>query len=770
MSESVTTMCRPGGEEVASNGHGGGRRPEPGDRVLALVARLREAAPGSQSELAALVAEVTPEALGATAAVLLGRSARGWYPLEGSRRTSGQAVVPEPRLLDSVAGDRSQWYDGGHALLLPVRAGTVMLLLTGLEGGLPGFENAATVLTMAIDLMLRAIEQREVVRRTREEVSALQQVATEILSVRDSAEVLLSITHTAHRLLNSDIAGVFLREGDDMVMQSCVGNRRIETARLRMTRGQGLAGRVLQTGQPVQVDDYVHAEVISDDFIPLAQMEAVRSALGAPLTVRGEIIGVLEVWRRRRSVFTPHEVRRLVAMASLVTIAIENARLNDAQATSMRHLEAAYASLERQVDTLRQSTMTQRVLIQLLLEGEGLAAIARTMSTLTGGRVAILSNTLDTLASHPHDLDLTAVRAELRRVKRDRNSSGLTTLKLRDDNCWLSVQGIQAAGESFGYVCLISDEPPGDALEIAVGQAALVGALHQLEQRAADEARADARDEIVWDLLHGSNEYQRAAASRAERMHIDLRRPHRVFCCQLQRIEAIARLEGMDTARTDRLRHEVRAVVQRVCAESGSPDLVSLRGNDIVAVAPCLDSAAARALAEAATAQMTALLPGLVTLWGVSRPHDSPFEYRVAYKEASIALQAASRLGGQNRTSIFDELGVVRLLLAPSDQPDLAEYVDEVLGPVIEYDRRRGTSLIKTLRAYLESDCSLSIAARGLFVHHKTLRYRIDRIQELTGLDLRHNEDRFRADLALRILEVPALRDAPAVESPARTH
>ena len=78
---------------------------------------------------------------------------------------------------------------------------------------------------------------------------------------------------------------------------------------------------------------------------------------------------------------------------------------------------------------------------------------------------------------------------------------------------------------------------------------------------------------------------------------------------------------------------------------------------------------------------------------------------------------------------------------------------------MLEYDQRRGTSLIKTLRAYLEADCSLSIAAQRLFVHHKTLRYRIDRIQELTGLDLRHNEDRFRADLALRILEVPTLRE-----------
>ena len=596
-------------------------------------------------------------------------------------------------------------------------------------------------------------EEESRARRAREEVSALQEAATEILSVRDSTEVLLTITHTALRLLGADIAGVFLREGDEMVMRSCVGHREPETARLRMTRGQGLAGRVLQTTQPVQVDDYVHAQVISDDFIPLAQMESVRSALGAPLTVRGDIIGVLEVWRRRRSVFAAHEVRRLVAMADLVTIAIENARLNDAQATSMRRLETAYDTLERRVEATRQSAVMQRALIQLLLEGAGLAAIARSVATLTGDRVAILSTTLDALATHPRDLDITAMRTELRRVRRDRKGGAVAPIRMRDGGGWLSVQPIQAAGDSFGHVCLLGDDTPGDAEEIVIGQAALVAALHHLEQRAADEARADARDEIIWDLLHGSDEYQRAAARRAERLHIDLRRPHRVFCCQLQDIDLIARQEGLEPARTERARHQMRRILQRVSAQYGGPDLVSLRGNAMVAVAPCTDPASARALTAAATEQMTAVLPGLTTTWGVSRPHSNPLDYGVAYREATIAMRVAARPGGGD-SAVFDELGVTRLLLAPGDQPDLAEYVKEVLGPVLDYDRERSTPLIATLRAYLESDCSLNAAAQRLSVHHKTLRYRLNRIGELTRLDLRRHEDRFRADLALRILQV----------------
>ncbi|HEX3607662.1 MAG TPA: helix-turn-helix domain-containing protein [Candidatus Dormibacteraeota bacterium] len=610
--------------------------------------------------------------------------------------------------------------------------------------------------TVVDQLRRDAQAEEERALRAREEVSALQEVATEILSVRDSTEVLLSITHTALRLLSADIAGVFLRDGDEMVMRSCAGQRSQETARLRMTRGQGLAGRVMQTARPVQVDDYVHAEVISDDFIPLAQMESVRSALGAPLTVRGDIIGVLEVWRRRRSVFAQHEVRRLVAMADLVTIAIENARLNDSQATSMRRLETAYESLEAQVDATRRSTVTQRTLVQLLLEGAGLPAIARSLATLTGERVAILSTTLEPLATHPRDLDVVAVRNELRRHRHDRNGGGPAPVRLRDGGGWLLAHPIQAAGDSFGHVCLIAEETPGDVQEIATGQAALVCALHHLEQRAADEARADARDEIIWDLLHGSDEYQRAAARRAERLHIDLRRPHRVFCCTVQDLDAVAGLEGTEPARTERARHQVRRILQRVSAQHGGPDLVSLRGNAMVAVAPCGDPASARALARAATEQMSAVLPGLVTRWGVSRPHANPLEYRVAYREATLAMRVAARPGQDEVVAVFDELGVTRLLLAPGDQPDLADYVKEVLGPVLEYDRERSTPLITTLRAYLECDCSLNAAAMRLAVHHKTLRYRLNRIHELTALDLRRHEDRFRADLALRILQLSA--------------
>ena len=102
------------------------------------------------------------------------------------------------------------------------------------------------------------------------------------------------------------------------------------------------------------------------------------------------------------------------------------------------------------------------------------------------------------------------------------------------------------------------------------------------------------------------------------------------------------------------------------------------------------------------------------------------------------------------------EVAFARLLLGSGDAPDLQAFVREVTGPLIDYDSKNDGSLLRTLRAFFDADCSQRTAAERLFVHHKTLRYRLGRIQQLTGLDLGHHEDRMRADLALRLLQVNA--------------
>ena len=123
---------------------------------------------------------------------------------------------------------------------------------------------------------------------------------------------------------------------------------------------------------------------------------------------------------------------------------------------------------------------------------------------------------------------------------------------------------------------------------------------------------------------------------------------------------------------------------------------------------------------------------------------------RVLHRSGAVPPTAV----GGDGIYLYEELGIARLLLGSGDAPDLQAFVREVTGPLIDYDSRNDGALLRTLRAFFDADCSQRTAAERLFVHHKTLRYRLGRIQQLTGLDLGHHEDRMRADLALRLLQV----------------
>ncbi|MFA9430176.1 PucR family transcriptional regulator [Egicoccus sp. AB-alg2] len=132
---------------------------------------------------------------------------------------------------------------------------------------------------------------------------------------------------------------------------------------------------------------------------------------------------------------------------------------------------------------------------------------------------------------------------------------------------------------------------------------------------------------------------------------------------------------------------------------------------------------------------------------------------RAAIREAHVAvvLDAASPVHD------VDQLGLSGLLAGIRDDLGATDFVTQVLGPVIEHDRRESTRLVQTLRAYLAHGCRPGPAAAELCVHRHTLTYRLDRIRELTGRDPRAGEHLLEYGLALELhaRQVDAGTEAP---------
>jgi purine catabolism regulator len=130
----------------------------------------------------------------------------------------------------------------------------------------------------------------------------------------------------------------------------------------------------------------------------------------------------------------------------------------------------------------------------------------------------------------------------------------------------------------------------------------------------------------------------------------------------------------------------------------------------------------------------------------------SPLEVGRSLREARYALQVC-RLERWDAAG-FEDLGTYRLLLSMTEPDALRAFADSLLAPLDAYDHEHNGELVTSLRAFLEHNARWETAATELFVHRHTLRYRMRKVEELTGRDLTSSFDRMEFWLALRAREL----------------
>ncbi|MFJ9808628.1 PucR family transcriptional regulator [Streptomyces sp. NPDC101158] len=291
---------------------------------------------------------------------------------------------------------------------------------------------------------------------------------------------------------------------------------------------------------------------------------------------------------------------------------------------------------------------------------------------------------------------------------------------------------VRPHGEVLGVLALVdalgeADEHTVFALEHAAASLALE--LAHLRNLAEVELRL--HRELVDDLLAGTD--SASAYARSEAVGHDLHRSHYVVV-----VEWSNRTADDSFART----------VGRAASAVGMHSLLTRRSDHVVLVAD--DRPHARALHEA-LARETGTQSGAI---GVSAPSDSVPDIPHRYQEAQRALEV--RLSSRERygTTFFDELGLYRILGPGADHQELETFVHEWLGQLIDYDSRHRATMVETLSRYFDCGGNYDEAAASLAIHRSTLRYRLQRIREISGNDLANVEDRLNLQVATRVWKI----------------
>lgn len=134
---------------------------------------------------------------------------------------------------------------------------------------------------------------------------------------------------------------------------------------------------------------------------------------------------------------------------------------------------------------------------------------------------------------------------------------------------------------------------------------------------------------------------------------------------------------------------------------------------------------------------------------GISSPHYYSFEFRDAILEAKYA--ASSRISEQRDYLLYNNLGIYRLLLPHCSSRDFVLYSNYILDPIRDYDAENETSFFETLLCYIQNDSDLKKTAVQLGQHENTIRYRLEKIHDICGLNYRINVDAEQLSIAVKI-------------------
>jgi sugar diacid utilization regulator len=221
-------------------------------------------------------------------------------------------------------------------------------------------------------------------------------------------------------------------------------------------------------------------------------------------------------------------------------------------------------------------------------------------------------------------------------------------------------------------------------------------------------------------------------------------------------------------------RGRVRAVAERGARAVSSRAIAALSERDgvsaaeVIVLVPGADEQAGARVAEAVSRELQASLGGYTLALGRSRIAADPAELPRAAAEALLAANVAE--GGQGGEPLaFEETGAYRLLLSTmSENPgELRRFYAETVEPLVAYDEQYETDLLQTLETFLELDGNVARTAQRLFTHRHTIYYRLERVRELTRLDVSSTDGREKLSLGLKAMRVLGLSSAagPASEA-----
>lgn len=595
------------------------------------------------------------------------------------------------------------------------------------------------------------------VRRSEQEADTLYHLSLKLASLQDPKDMLSLALPVAVTLLDADVAGAYLNTDISYLYDSETGQDMLGYKLPMSFWSEMLIG---QQAINLSLDEATSLESQSSWQGALSASGLLEMQL-VPLVVN-EVISPLWVARRHRLPFTKADEKLLARLALVIGSAIQKAELQG-------RTEHALEELHRSLDSIARLRDIQERLTELVLRGAKLPSLTAAIATLVDNPV-LLEDRHGTVLSAgapadwpgPEPMTLAHLAKQERAFEREigelfQLDHRAHLLTVPGEERLRLVAPVIVGNETLAVLSVTQALRVLSDLDIlAVQGAATVVALVLMRERAVLEAERRLQGDLLGDILTGKFESEEDLDRRARFLGFDLLHPHVLLVVSIDDSELLARFGEREEA-IQRSKQSVYDLVWSTLTPRTPRRLIWASGTQVVAlvavnpddvnpifeVARRLHSRIEHALADASI------------YVGVSRVCRTMGEVPAAYAEVKRFLKFGRAMHWHGGLIFVENLGLYRVLLQNEELgPELIRFASDRLGRLQTYDQEHDGDLIACLQAYLASGSEIKTTAEALRLHRNSVRYKLQRIEEIAQVDLTDAEVRFQLQLALKIVDL----------------
>lgn len=480
-------------------------------------------------------------------------------------------------------------------------------------------------------------------------------------------------------------------------------------------------------------------------FFPQLE-KAGSSELTIPLMVNLKLIGILHVNEKQNGFFTHEDLELLQFLASHVSTLIENVRLYRSE-------------IERQ-NRLQAHMRHQQELVKQTIEDEGFTGISRFLSEMMDCSVFMLDRFFN-LTSHKWKEDdrvqLEDVLQLLGKAKKEIARGGQAERWFAEGKDFeFGLWKVSSGGDTLGYLGLVIPRSRMDVvLRMSLNHALNVCAVQFIKQKLVLDVREQVRDSFFNQLFVEKIQDRKKILEYANLLNWNITEPHAIGLFSFV-------YESGDKHNTNLLEEDAKKtwVWERIRDYLSRlyPGIIFTRKDGYYMVIVPKDIFATGDFWKRFYDRIRKLVkdeePHMSVYIGISQETNQIDNYYLCFKQAQKTLVILCSRFAEKGYMSFDELGSYTVLYHLGDPLAVPLFLKKYLNPLLEYGNGKNRDLFDTLRIYLQTNGNIKEASAQLYIHRSSLKYRLERIREIMGIDIDHAEQRFNLMLAYKLYDL----------------